>query len=210
MIVIGLTGGIASGKSHVAGLLAERGAVVLDADQHAREVADLPEVREALVERWGDSVLDADGRLDRGAVAGRVFGADEASAADRAFLERLIHPRVRERLREGLEQSRRAGVPAAVLDVPLLIEAGWADECDAVLFVDTPEPIRQARAAERGWSADELARREAAQVPLPEKRAAADTVIPAGEQASAARAVEALWKRLVGEAGGGRPPRSGG
>lgn len=198
MIVFGLSGGIASGKSHVARLLAERGAAALDADAHARAALAEPEVCRALAERWGPDVLDDDGRPRRPAIADRVFG-DGASAADeRRFLEGLVHPRVRERLRAELDAARAAGAPAAVLDVPLLHEAGWDAECDAVLFVDTPEGVRLARAAERGWDAGELARREAAQLTLAEKRRRADAVVPGGETAATAAAVFDLWERFVG------------
>ena len=152
LIVIGLTGGIASGKSYVAGRLAERGAVVLDADRHAQAALDEPRIRDAIVARWGEEVLDGAGRLDRQALASRVFGDAVETEANRRFLEGLVHPFVRARLREELSAAREAGAPAAVLDVPLLLEVGWAEECDAVIFVDTPTVQRAARAAERGWS----------------------------------------------------------
>lgn len=202
MTVFGLTGGIASGKSFVAGLLAERGAAVLDADRHAHAVLGEPAVRDALVQRWGDEILAGDGSLRRGEIARRVFGEGDGALAERRFLEGLVHPRVRERLHAELAEARDRGASAAVLDIPLLIEAGWADECDAVLFVDTPDAVRRERAAGRGWSADELARREASQTPLAEKRERADVVVPGAEEATARRAVEAAWARWVAPAGG--------
>lgn len=198
MTIFGLIGGIASGKSFVAALLAERGAVVLDADRYAHAVLDEPEVRAALIERWGAGIEMADGSLDRGEIAQRVFGETEQAVAERQFLEGLIHPRVRERLREELQAARERGAPAAVLDIPLLIEAHWADECDAVLFVDTPAGVRQARAAERGWTPEELARREAAQTPVEVKRAGAAAVIPGTDEGAARTAVAEAWDRWVG------------
>ncbi|QDT68695.1 Dephospho-CoA kinase [Planctomycetes bacterium MalM25] len=198
MTIFGLTGGIASGKSFVAALLAERGAVVLDADRHAHAVLDEPAVRAALVERWGAEIVAEDGSLNRAAIAGRVFGDSDEALAERRFLEGLVHPRVRERLRDELEAARQRGVPAAVLDIPLLIEAGWAEECDTVLFVDTPAGVRQARAAERGWSPEELVRREAAQTPIEEKRKTATAVIPGVDETAAQAAVEKAWGRWVG------------
>lgn len=202
MTIFGLTGGIASGKSFVAALLAERGAVVLDADRHAHAVLDEPEVRAALVERWGAGIEAEDGSLNRGEIAGRVFGDSDEALAGRRFLEGLVHPRVRQRLRTELEAARADEAPAAVLDIPLLIEAGWADECDAVLFVDTPAEVRRARAAERGWSADELAQREAAQTPVEQKRSRADEVIPGDDERAARDALTEIWDRWVGFAGG--------
>ncbi len=198
MVTFGLTGGIASGKSFVAGLLAERGAVVLDADRHGHTVLGEPEVRDALAERWGDSVLAEDGSLIRSAIAERVFGDSEQAASERRFLEELVHPRVRSRLTAELAEAKERGAPAAVLDIPLLLEADWADACDAVLFVDTPQSTRQQRAAERGWSAEELAKREAAQTPLAEKRAKADAVVPGADEAAARAAIGAIWGDWLG------------
>ena len=197
MIVIGLTGGIASGKSHVARLLGERGAVVLDADRHARDALDEPSVRDALVERWGDAVLTEAGKIERSAVASRVFGRDDTARAERRFLEGLVHPLVRQRLGAELEAAKNDGAPAAVLDIPLLIEAGWADRCDVVLYVDTPDELRRQRAADRGWGQDELARREAAQTPLAHKKRRADRLVPGHTERAARAAVEAFWAEEV-------------
>jgi dephospho-CoA kinase len=198
MIILGLTGGIASGKSFAGGLLAERGAVVLDADRHAHAVLGEPEVLEALFERWGQSIRADDGSLRRSEVARRVFGDSSAATAERGFLEGIVHPRVRARLQAELREAAQRGVTVAVLDIPLLFEAGWADQCDSVLFVDTPLEIRQRRAAERGWSADELARREASQMPVDQKREAADEVIPGDDEESARRAIERVWEKWDG------------
>jgi dephospho-CoA kinase len=200
MIILGLTGGIASGKSFAGKLLAERGAVVLDADRHAHAVLGESAVLEALVKRWGESILAEDGSLCRSEVAKRVFGESPEAIAERRFLERLVHPRVRQRLKTELAEAAQRGVTVAVLDIPLLFEAGWAAECDAVLFVDTPLEIRQQRAAKRGWSAEELARREASQMPVEEKRAAADEVIPGDNEAVARAAVERIWRKWAGSA----------
>jgi dephospho-CoA kinase len=201
MTILGLTGGIASGKSFAGGLLAERGAVVLDADRHAHAVLGDPAVLRALVERWGDAVLADDGLLRRSEVARRVFGDSPEAIAERRFLEGQVHPRVRERLKAELLEAAQRGVPVAVLDIPLLFEAGWADECDAVLFVDTPLEIRQQRAAQRGWSAEELARREASQMPVEEKRAAADEIIPGDNEAAARVAVDRIWRKWASSTG---------
>lgn len=198
MIVFGVTGGIASGKSFVARELGELGAIVLDADRHARAALDDPSVQALLVERWGNAVHRSNGEIDRRAIADRVFGDSEAATEERRFLEGLVHPVVRERLRDELDAAKASGAPAAVLDVPLLLESGWAEQCDVVLFADTPEAVRQQRAAERGWDARELARREAAQRPLGEKRAKADAVVPGDDPAGCRDAVTAVWRQHVG------------
>lgn len=197
MIVFGLTGGIASGKSFVAGLLAERGAIVLDADQHAHAMLKEPGVRSTLVDRWGETILDESGAVRHSEVAKRVFGDDDAAVAQRRFLEGLIHPRVRQRLEADLDRAEQGGAPAAVLDIPLLIEAGWVERCDAVLFVDTPQAVRARRAAERGWSAADLATREAAQTPLVEKRDRANLVVPGDDESAAREAVAVAWNQWV-------------
>lgn len=200
MKIIGLTGGIASGKSFVSRLFAKLGATVLDADRHAHAALSDPEVLQALVARFGQEVLGDDGSLKRDEIAKRVFGDKASSAADREFLEGLVHPWVRERLHAELHTAQVDGVEAAVLDVPLLHEAGWREVCDLVVFVDTPDTTRVSRAAERGWSADELASREAAQLPIYEKRALADRIVPGSDAEAAKAGVEKIWGELVADA----------
>jgi dephospho-CoA kinase len=197
MTILGLSGGVASGKSYVAGLLAERGAVVLDADRHAHAVLAEPDVVQSIVSRWGPAVLDEAGRVRRGEVARRVFGDGDGPLAERRFLEGLVHPRVRQRLRADLDAALETGAPAAVLDVPLLFESGWSAECDAVLFVDTPEHVRRERAALRGWSDEAFALRESAQMPVEEKRRRSDLVIPGESPEAAGAAVADAWRTYV-------------
>lgn len=174
--MIGLLGGIASGKSRVAALLAEAGAVVLDADVEARAALAEPDVVAQLRERHGDAILGVDGAIDRARLARATFGHPEHLA----HLEQLLHPRVRERLERRLddELARRAA-PAIVLDVPLLLEtAPFAQRCDLLLFIESPAPERRRRTvARRGWDEDELARRERHQLAPEEKRRRADVVL---------------------------------
>lgn len=171
--VIGLAGGVGAGKSAVAAILRDLGCVVSDSDRDAREVMADPEVLEILRSWWGEGIVGSDGRLDRGAVADRVF-ADED---ERRRLEDLVHPRLH-RLRETRFEAAPEGVTALVLDAPLLFEAGLDARCDGVIFVDAPREIRAERVRRtRGWGDEELARREAAQAPLAEKRARATEVV---------------------------------
>jgi dephospho-CoA kinase len=198
MLTIGLIGGIASGKSTVGRLLAEQGAALIEADALAHEVLGERAVRDALVERWGPEILATDGQVNRRELAGRVFGEDEAAAAERRFLEGLVHPRVRVRLREAVQRHAKSGGRAAVLDVPLLLDVGWEDECDLVVMVDAPREARLARAAGRGWDAAELAHREAAQLPMSEKRRRADAVIENGGGLNDLREkVHLFWTEMV-------------
>jgi dephospho-CoA kinase len=176
MKTIGIVGGVASGKSLVAKYFADLGAGLLDADRAGHEVlAHDSAVRTALVARWGPSILAPDGSIDRAAVAACVFATDHShpdqpANDERKFLESLLHPRIRAILQEKTAKFAADGRPAVVLDAPLLLEAGWGSLCDLVVMVDSPPELRRARAAERGWNAEEFQRREAAQWPVEEKR----------------------------------------
>ncbi|QWC85544.1 dephospho-CoA kinase, long form [Nocardioidaceae bacterium] len=173
---IGLTGGIASGKSTVSAMLAEHGAYVIDADQLAREaVAPGTAGLAAVVEEFGEQVLDADGAMDRPAVGRIVFGDEDA----RRRLEAIIHPRVRAL---GAEKARMRtdSDPGALVvhDIPLLVETGQAGDFDAVLVVDVDEATQVRRMVEnRGWTEDEARSRIAAQASREERLAAATHVI---------------------------------
>jgi len=174
-IVVGLLGGIASGKSSVAAILGELGAAILDADAIARRQFELPEVRAALVRRFGPAVAPA-GVIDRAVLARATFGDPEALAD----LEQLIHPRVRSEIESRLQRLLASNeVPAVVLDVPLLLETSpLSARCDLLLYVESPAAERRRRGVElRGWDGEELARREAHQVDPDEKRRRADVVL---------------------------------
>ena len=196
---IGLVGGVASGKSLVAKMLAELGAVVLDADRTGHAVlAEDADVHKALAARWGDSIFASDGSVDRSAVAARVFAESKAGAAERRFLEDLLHPRIRRRLNYDRDQAAAADKPAVVLDAPLLLEAGWGPLCDIVLMVDVPREIRLQRAKSRGWTDAEFARREAAQWPVDEKQNLADAIIRNdGSERTLRDAVKDFWRQYI-------------
>ncbi|HED65654.1 MAG TPA: dephospho-CoA kinase [Planctomycetes bacterium] len=183
-LVLGVVGGIASGKSYVARALAGTDGMLIDADRIAHEVLASPEGAAFCRERFGErrpDVLGPDSLPSRQVLAELCFDPRDGEANRRA-LEGWIHPRVRERIRASSSAARRAGLRVLVLDVPLLLENnsqhGLADACDRIVFVDADEQVRDARArATRGWTAGELARREAAQLPLAEKRRRADHVL---------------------------------
>jgi len=179
--IIGIAGGIGSGKSFVARLFGELGGAVIDSDAQVRAAYERPNVKAALRDWWGAGVFDDAGNVSRPAVARRVF----ADPAERARLEGLLHPLVA-RMRD---EQMRAAVDAAaqptvaggrplpvafVWDTPLLFETGLHAECDAVVFVDAPPELRMARVRGRGWDAAELARRENLQWGLDKKREISD------------------------------------
>jgi dephospho-CoA kinase len=166
--VIGVAGGIGSGKSTAAAVFGELGCLVLDSDAAAKAALDRPAVVQTLRSWWGGGVVTPGGRADRGRIADIVF----TDAAQRARLEGLIHPLLKRDRGAAVAAARASGRAGVVIDAPLLFEAGVDRECDAVVFVECPDDVRLARVSRsRGWDAEELARREAAQWPLERKRA---------------------------------------
>lgn len=211
MRVVGLTGGIASGKSVVAKAFEDLGAILLDADRAGHAALQSPDIVEAIRHRWGNAVFDADGKVSRIAVAKRVFDPVHG-AEERAFLEQLTHPRIAELLGAQAEQDTQGqgdvqahhgvlpGHQVAVLDAALLYEANWDRLCDLVVFVDTPRQTRMARALRRGWSETDFTNREAAQLSVNSKRERADEVIDnSGSLDYVHTQVERLWHALLEE-----------
>jgi dephospho-CoA kinase len=198
MIVIGVVGGIASGKSLVCEQMRRLGAVVLDADQLGHEVLREPDVIAAVRERWGDRVLDEHGQIDRRAVATIVFAPPPSGPPELDFLEKLTHPRIGQKLTTRLAELRAAGnVRVAVLDAALLFEAGWDRQCDRMVYVEAAESIRRSRARQRGWTDAMFAARQAAQAGLLDKRARADWIIDNSTTLEHTdEQVRTLWKSL--------------
>ena len=195
MLLVGLTGNIASGKSTVAALLAARGATVIDADELARRAVEPgSSVLRAIVDRWGPDVLGPDGALDRAMLRGIVFNDPDQLDA----LNRLVHPEV-ERLRAAaVAEARERGDRIVVCDIPLLFEKKMVDQLDAVVLVDAPRPLRLERVVtERGLGATEAMAMIAAQMPSELKQARADLVIHnAGTRQELGRRVDAVWTSL--------------
>lgn len=171
--VIGLTGAIGGGKSRFAALLGQRGAALIDADAVGHEVLEEPPIKRQLVQRFGPDVLrweesGAARRVDRQVLGSLVF-ADPAARRD---LEAIVHPEMLCRFEAAIEREARRGLaPAIVVDAAILFEAGWDRLCDLVVFVDAPFPVRLGRVGrDRGWTAEVLQAREAAQWPIDAKR----------------------------------------
>lgn len=199
VLVVGLTGNIASGKSTVARLLSERGATIIDADVLARRTVDPgTPAHSAIVARWGRDVLAADGTIDREALRRIVFGQPEELEA----LNDIVHPHVRAMRDELVEQARARGDQIVVCDIPLLFERGLVDDFDRIVLVDAPRELRLERLVrERKLQHADAMEMIAAQMPSELKRARANYVIDNTSTLQAlADRVEEIWRALQRDA----------
>lgn len=197
MKTIGLLGGIGSGKSTVAQCFVELGASNVDADQIGHEVLLRDDVREAVKNRWGTPVFDENGWIDRAKLARMVFRNSSDNARALADLEAITHPKINDELQRRFRQFQTDQVPLIILDAPVLLKAGWDRFCDHLIFVDCPWATRVERVAKRGWSADDLKAREAAQASLELKKSRCDyTIDNSIDPEHVRRQVRALWRIL--------------
>jgi dephospho-CoA kinase len=199
MIRIGLTGNIASGKSEIATMLADRGATVIDADLLAREAVEPhSQALRDIIKRWGKDVLNEDGSLDRAALRQIVF----ADQSELDALNRIVHPGVTRLRDREIAQARERGDPIVICVIPLLFERNIVDEFDAIVLVDAPRPLRLERlVATRGMEATDAMNMIASQMPAELKRARADYVIENnGSLQDLERDVNALWSSLQRDA----------
>jgi dephospho-CoA kinase len=194
MPVIGLTGGVASGKSFVAKCLSDLGGKRIDADALAHEVLRLPHVVRQIVDHWGSSILDHQGQIVRKELGVKVF-ADEEQLN---LLESITHPEIGKMIRSELAKYQTDSQShVVVLDVPLLFEGEWDKECDHVIYVDTDLKTRQQRAKARGWSDDELQKRESQQLATEEKQRRASFIVDnSGTKAETAEQLCQYWESL--------------
>ena len=196
MLLVGLTGNIAAGKSTVAGAFAERGAAVIDSDVAARQAvaADSPALA-AIVTRFGPEMLLADGTLDRARMGALVF----ADPAARQALEAIVHPAVEAARQRAVAAARAAGSAITICDIPLLFEARLAWQFPRVILVDAPAAARASRLMHyRGLSESAAAARIRSQLPAPLKRVRADHVIDNTDDLATLHAkMDAAWHQLL-------------
>jgi len=199
MLLIGLTGNIASGKSTVARLLAARGATIIDADVLARQAVEVgTPAYDKILQRWGRHVLAPDGMLDRAALRERVF----ANQDELEELNQIVHPEVTRMRDEMVAEARDRGDRIIVCDIPLLFENDLAGSFDRILLVDAPRPMRLERLVrERGLHEAEAMKMIAAQMPAELKRARADYVVDnTGAVDDLEARVDEVWHGLEEEA----------
>jgi dephospho-CoA kinase len=193
--ILGLIGGIGSGKSLVAAELAKRRGRIIAGDQLGHEALLQPDIQAKVIERWGKRIVDEQGNISRRQLGSIVF----ADAAERKQLETLLFPYIERRIDDEIAKAQAdPAVALIVLDAAVMMEAGWECRCDKIVFVDAPEEVRLNRLARhRGLSAQEVKARETAQLPLSEKKRRADFVIDnSGTPEAAARQVDELVKKL--------------
>lgn len=199
--MIGLVGGVGSGKSHLARLLRDTHPIeIVEGDPAGHQVLTEPQTKDRLRKSFGSAVFTPAGEVDRRQLGRLVFGSAPEQLAARKQLEQIVHPRIAEILARQVALARsHPQVEAVILDAALLLEAGWRDLCDVVVFIDTPLEQRVERVKNsRGWSRDELQRREASQFPVERKRKEAQYVVDnSGEVQDAQRQLESIYSRVV-------------
>jgi dephospho-CoA kinase len=171
--VLGIIGGIGSGKSAVAAALTRHGGSVVSGDSAGHAALRDPATRQRIAQRWPNS-LDKDGNIDRKALGHAVF----ANPDQLRHLESIVFPWIKNHLRHEIDAAMAdPAVRYVVLDAAVMLEAGWSNVCDKLIFVDAPHNLRVVRTAARGWTPEDLDRREQSQISLDEKREQADAVI---------------------------------
>ena len=194
--VIGILGGIASGKSTVAAEFAKLGCKVIDADTIVHELLETKPIKEKIAARFGRAVLDSSGEIDHKKLAVVVF----ADLGKLSSLNELIHPSVLRRTEELIEKySRQDRVKAIVLDMPLLVEVGWSKRCDRLIFVECKRQLRVLRAQKRGFDENQLKIRENFQISLDSKVGLADnTVVNNSDFSALVRQVADIFTDITG------------
>jgi dephospho-CoA kinase len=173
--VVGLIGGIGSGKSQVAVALVRHGAYLISGDQLGHEALRQPDIKAQVVQRFGPEIVDEQDNISRRRLGALVF----ADAGQRRALEELVFPWIERRIGEEIARARTdPNIALIILDAAIMLEAGWSKCCNRLVYVHTPRAVRLARlAGQRGWSAKEVAARENAQMSLTDKVTRADYVV---------------------------------
>ncbi len=172
--VIGIIGGIGSGKSTAAAELAELGCLVVNADVIGHELLSEPAIQDQLTARWGERVVN-EGAVNRPVLSEIVFSDPDELEALNAIVHPIMDVRIGQQIQAGLADE---SVPAVVLDAALILEAGWDKYCSCLIFVSAPEPARQERIqAQRNWTGDHFRRREKSQISLDIKTEKCDYIV---------------------------------
>lgn len=195
--VIGIVGGIGSGKTALAGALDRCFQCChLDADAAGHRALQNKEVIAELRNTFGNDIFDPQGHPLRTAIADRVFGTEPEQVQARRRLEQIVHPRIRRDIVNQIQACRSEGnADLILLDAALLLEAGWSQLCDGIVFLDAPREVRLQRVQARGWNEADLERRELSQMSLAEKKAHADLVVDNSQNLDQAAATVAKWIR---------------
>jgi dephospho-CoA kinase len=198
--VVGIVGGIGSGKSSVAKWVAKRHSdlILINGDETGHEVLTRPSVKDAIRKRFGEAVFDVDGHVDRKSLGQIVFGSKNDQRLARRDLEQIVHPQIRKIFEERIAEAAASGKSVVLLDAAVLFEAGWNDLCHTIVFVDVPDNHRLDRLREtRGWDEAEVRSREASQAPLETKRKNAQSIIENVESLEeAGQKLESLVTRI--------------
>lgn len=178
-VIIGIAGGIASGKSEVTAILQSLGSSVIIADRIGHSILEDQEVKTLLIRNFGQSILTENSNIiNRKQIAKLVFGDSPQSCARRSILEGIVHPPIRQRIQKEIQRIIAEGTAQAlVLDIPLLFESHWDKSCDEVWFIDVPISIRLERAIARGWTVEQFRSREASQLSVNIKKTLASRSI---------------------------------
>jgi dephospho-CoA kinase len=196
--VVGLVGGMGSGKSAVAAEFARRGARVVSGDTLGHEALRQPGIRDLVARSWGPDVLDEGGEINRRKLGAIVF----RDPPQRQALEALVFPWIERGLHAAVAAAQAdPQVPLVLVDAAIMLEAGWDQECDRIVYVHAPRDARLRRLAEqRGWTAKEVEARENAQMPLTDKVTRADYALDnSGPPEQLVRQVDDLWQLLLDE-----------
>ena len=198
MIVLGIVGTPAGGKSTVAKRLVELGATWINADVIAKEVLERPDVQADLKQQYGAAIVDNDGMIDRAKLAALVFGDDDASRRRLDYLEGRIHPQTKKLITNQLFRFEQRGDAVAILDVPLLFKSAWDRSCDEIWCVDADEKIRIDRVRARGWTPEQLQAREKNQLNIAEKkRLSTRVILNNGTLTELNETISTLWISLL-------------
>ena len=198
MIVLGIVGTPAGGKSTIAEYLAELGATWINADLIARAVMEEAGIQADLINHFGPRIRGKDGRIDRLKLSSIVFGDDDSSRSRLEYLENLIHPRTRRLIKDQLITSQQRGDAVAILDVPLLFKSGWDCSCDEIWCVDADQDLRIRRVVTRGWDSSQLRAREKNQLEIEQKkRLSTHVILNNGTIADLGGTINVLWSSLL-------------